>query len=66
MPDHIHLLIRIKDTGDQMPLGSYVYQLMKALAVEYWCLKGQAGMVAQNGMVPDGAAAAKRKLSTRH
>jgi len=54
MPDHIHLLIRIKDTGDRMPLGSYVYQLMKALAVEYWCLTGLAGMAAQNGMVPDG------------
>ena len=47
MPDHIHLLIRIKDTGDQMPLGSYVYQLMKALAVEYWCRTGPAP---QNGV----------------
>ena len=56
MPDHIHLLIRIKDTGDQMPLGSYVYQLMKALAGEYWCLTGQ-------GMVPDGAGTAKRKAA---
>ncbi len=63
MPDHIHLLIRIKDTGDQMPLGSYVYQLMKALAVEYWCRTGPAPqneMVAQNGMVPDGAGTARR------
>ncbi len=62
MPDHIHLLIRIKDTGDQMPLGSYVYQLMKALAVEYWCRTGQAEMAADGagGMVPDGAGTAKR------
>ena len=73
MPDHIHLLIRIKDTGDQMPLGSYVYQLMKALAGEYWCLTGQApqnarcltGPAPQNagqrtraaGMVPERMAA---------
>ncbi len=55
MPDHIHILIRIKDTGDQMALGKYVYQLMKALAVEYWRLTGQAG---QNA-VPDGAGTAK-------
>ena len=56
MPDHIHLLIRIKDTGDQMPLGSYVYQLMKALAGEYWCRTGPAP---QNGMAADGAGTAK-------
>ncbi len=42
MPDHIHLLIHIKDSGDQMALGKYVYQLMKALAGEYWRLTGQA------------------------
>jgi hypothetical protein len=48
MPDHIHLLIRIKDTGDQMPLGKYVYQLMKALAGEYWRV-----------LAADGAAVAK-------
>ena len=48
MPDHIHLLIRIKDTGDQMPLGKYVYQLMKALACEYWRV-----------LAADGAAVAK-------
>ena len=40
MPDHIHLLIRILDTGDQLPLGSYVHQLMRALAVEYWRVTG--------------------------
>lgn len=57
MPDHIHLLIRIKDTGDQMPLGSYVYQLMKALAGEYWRLTGQAP---QNEVQRTGAGTAKR------
>ena len=40
MPDHIHLLIRILDTGDQLPLGSYVHQLMRALAIEYWRVTG--------------------------
>ena len=40
MPDHIHLLIRILDTGDQLPLGSYVHQLMRALAFEYWRVAG--------------------------
>ena len=57
MPDHIHLLIRIKDTGDQMPLGSYVYQLMKALAGEYWRLTGQAP---QSAVQRTGAGTAKR------
>ena len=42
MPDHIHLLIHIKDTGDQLPLGKYVYQLMKALSAEYWRICGGA------------------------
>ena len=43
MPDHIHLLIKIEDTGDQLPLGSYVHQLMRALAREYWAICGAAG-----------------------
>lgn len=36
MPDHLHLLIRIRDMGDQLALGKYVYQLMKALSAAYW------------------------------
>ena len=36
MPDHIHMLIRIRDTGDQMPLGSLVVLLMRKLARAYW------------------------------
>ncbi|MBP5321461.1 MAG: hypothetical protein J6334_10775 [Kiritimatiellae bacterium] len=52
MPDHIHLLLHIKDTGDQMALGRYVYQLMKALAGEYWRLTGQAPQNADDGMPP--------------
>ena len=43
MPDHIHLLIHIKDTGDQMALGKYVYQLMKALTEVYWEVVGTGG-----------------------
>jgi len=43
MPDHLHLLIHIKDTGDQMALGKYVYQLMKALAAAYWEVVGDPG-----------------------
>ena len=52
MPDHLHLLIRLKDTGDQMELGKYVYQLMKALSVAYW-----------ETVVADGTATAKRLCS---
>ena len=43
MPDHIHLLIHIKNTGDQLALGKYVYQLMKALTVAYWETLGGRG-----------------------
>lgn len=36
MPDHIHLLLKIAPGEKRAPLGSLVYQLMKALAIEYW------------------------------
>ena len=36
MPDHLHLLLKIEETGDQFALGKYVYQLEKALAAKYW------------------------------
>ncbi|MBO4286674.1 MAG: hypothetical protein J5985_00730 [Kiritimatiellae bacterium] len=36
MPDHLHLLLKIEDIGDALPLGSYVHQLMRTLAREYW------------------------------
>ncbi len=56
MPDHIHLLFRLRDTGDQLPLGKYVYHLMKALAEDYW---RQTGLPSQNASlaapVPSGA-----------
>jgi hypothetical protein len=41
MPDHLHLLIHIKGTGDQLALGKYVYQLMKALTEAYWDVAGR-------------------------
>ena len=36
MPDHIHLLIKIKPTPDRVALGVIVSQLMKALRSDYW------------------------------
>lgn len=55
MPDHLHLLFRLRDTGDQLPLGKYVYHLVKALAADYW---RQTGLPLQNRVaapVPSGA-----------
>ncbi len=48
MPDHIHILFHIKESGDQLALGSYVYQLEKALAKEYWKVLGRMGAPQQN------------------
>ncbi|MBQ7190636.1 MAG: hypothetical protein IJR99_14605 [Kiritimatiellae bacterium] len=53
MPDHIHLLMHIKDSGGQMALGKYVYQLEKALAEEYW-------RVAAHGVAASELSAAER------
>ncbi len=36
MPDHIHLMIKIKPTSDRVALGGIVSQLMKALRADYW------------------------------
>ena len=36
MPDHIHLMIKIKPTPDRVALGVIVNQLSKALRNEYW------------------------------
>ncbi len=49
MPDHIHLIIRIRDTGDQMALGNIVRLLMRKLATAYW---GACGKPVGNGAVP--------------
>ncbi len=36
MPDHLHLMIKIKKTPDRVALGVLVSQLAKALRAEYW------------------------------
>jgi len=55
MPDHLHLLIHIKDSGDQLALGKYVYQLMKALTAAYWEVVGMAdGAAIDNTRMPSG------------
>lgn len=45
MPDHIHLLIKIKDIPDRVALGVLVSQLAKALRAAYWdCCGGRRNM----------------------
>ena len=53
MPDHIHLLLKIEDTPDRLPLGSYVFNLERALARAFWEAVGGTGTAPQN---KDGAA----------
>lgn len=43
MPDHLHLMMKIKDDPERQSLGRYVYQLEKALAAEYWQIIGADG-----------------------
>ena len=40
MPDHLHLLIRLRDMPDGVSLPVIVLQLERALAAEYWRLAG--------------------------
>lgn len=40
MPDHLHLLLKIAPGEKRAPLGSLIYQLMKALALDYWRVAG--------------------------
>lgn len=40
MPDHIHLLMKIRDTPERVALGVLVSQLSKALRNAYWELRG--------------------------
>ena len=64
MPDHIHLLLHIKDSGDQLALGKYVYQLEKALAREYWRIMGGAADGPMGRPMPDsGLAPARRQAA---
>lgn len=43
MPDHLHLLLKIEDTPDRFPLGSYVVHLVRALGSALWQTVGWAG-----------------------
>ena len=36
MPDHLHLLLKIEETPDRLPLGSYVVHLERALCRAFW------------------------------
>lgn len=40
MPDHLHLLIKIRDIPDRVALGRLVYPLKKALGEAYWRVVG--------------------------
>ena len=60
MPDHLHLLVHLKDSGDQLALGKYVYQLMKALTAAYW---GMADSGMALGMA-DGTAIANTLMAS--
>lgn len=67
MPDHIHLLIRIKDTGDQMALGSIVNHLMRAFARAYWAaLSASRGMPEPNTSRASGGGASCSGGPVRH
>ena len=43
MPDHLHLLLKIEDTPDRLPLGTYVFNLERALARAFWTATGGTG-----------------------
>ncbi len=51
MPDHLHLLLRIEDTPDRLPLGTYVLHLERALCAAFWAAQGAdgTGTVLQDG-----------------
>lgn len=43
MPDHLHLLLKIKDVPNRLPLGSYVFNLKMALGKALWETVGRMG-----------------------
>lgn len=55
MPDHLHLLIKIKAIDDRVALGRLVYPLEKALAQAYWKIIG-ADKTAPGKTPPEGPA----------
>ena len=48
MPDHLHLLLKIEDTPDRLPLGTYVFHLERALARAFWETLGGTGTALPN------------------
>ena len=61
MPDHLHLLIHIKETGDQLELGKYVYQLMKALTAVYWRMADGTALGMADGTAIDSTLMARNQ-----
>lgn len=53
MPDHIHLMMKIKDAPERQSLGRYIYQLEKDLAATYWQIVGADETAHRN--TPQGA-----------
>ena len=62
MPDHLHLLLKIKPVSDPVSLGTLVVQLVKALGNAFWEAVGGPAAARQNGDAstasPSGGAAA--------
>ena len=56
MPDHIHLLIKIKPTPDRVALGVIVSQLMKALRSDYWRVVAADAATRNTRIPPQGVA----------
>ena len=63
MPDHIHLMIKIKPTPDRVALGVIVSQLMKALRGDYWrVVAADAATRNTRGIAACASAQARRAL----
>jgi hypothetical protein len=56
MPDHLHLLLKIEDNPNRCPLGTFVFNLGRALSRAYWEAQGGPETAPQNN---DGAATAE-------
>ena len=49
MPDHLHLLLKIDSVPNPVPLGTLVFQLVKALGSAYWLTLGGPASAQPNG-----------------
>jgi hypothetical protein len=62
MPDHVHLLLKIEEVPNPVPLGTLVVQLEKALGEAFWSALGGPAAAQQNNdggtPSPSGRAAA--------